>query len=716
MLAGRPRPLCRTKRRLRPGQQPTDWACVVADATGEVRARRRSTKGHRNARAPRNLLRSRSVRKPYECAVATANVTGHLLTFMHDGPVPRTGRSARRSGLRTLIRLRSLRQFLTLVVVFAVAPLALVSAGLLIAQARSETRTLEQALAANAHTLSLAVDREIASYETLLNTLAIAPSLHSGDLVDFHAYAQLVARRYDAVLISLFAADGRYLLNTGRPYGTALNSPVDLPPPAPNLTEPPEGDGTALRKAIAQGVRTNSNLFRSRVSGRLVFTVNLPVMKDGKPAYVLNIALDPKVVGQFVTRATDATGALLIVVDANNLLVGRWDGRAEMIGKPARPEFRELRAKSGQFIARSSTREGRSAVYAAHTSPTTGWTAIYGVHTDITFGGLEQRTWLIGAIAVGISLLLGAWLAYRYAKQITRSLDLLTDAAKGKASVYDDSSIPDFAAVHAALLRARAADSIAALEREKHIVARTRQAELEESARAKDHFIRTLSHELRNPLAAIRNATVLLRRGVPSEMPLAIVERQTAQLVRLVDDLMDVSRLSMGKLSLKKERFDLRVCIAESVEGVQHRLTQKRQLVEIQQPDEALEVVADASRIKQVLTNLLDNASKYSPPDTQMQVTLSRSGEVARVAVRDEGRGVDAADVERVFEPFVQLTGLRNESTEGLGLGLPIARHLIQQHGGNITLASAGPGKGTVVTVELPLAPASGAQDVGAAA
>ena len=287
---------------------------------------------------------------------------------------------------------------------------------------------------------------------------------------------------------------------------------------------------------------------------------------------------------------------MLVLVDGNNLIVGRWHGKGGAIGTPAHDAFRRLRAQSGNFIARTKTREGDAAVYAAHTSRVTGWTAVYGMRAAQT-GVLSQNIWALGAIAALVSLLLGGGLAYRYAKQITRSLELLTEAAAGKASVFTDSAIPEFAPVHAALLRARVADSIAAREREQHVIARTRQEELEESARAKDQFIRTLSHELRNPLGAICNATVLLRQGVPSEMPLAIVERQAAQLVRLVDDLMDVSRLSMGKLSLRKERLDLRVCVAESVESVQHRLTQRQQLVDIQQPEEAVEVIADASRI-----------------------------------------------------------------------------------------------------------------------
>ena len=626
---------------------------------------------------------------------------------MDDGRIPAEATAPRRwrapRPLRTLIRLRSLRQFLALLVVLAVAPLALVAAGLLLAQARSETRTLERALAVNAQTLSLAVDREIASYETLLTTLAISPDLQRGDLEKFHAYAREVAAKYDAVFIALFAADGRHLLNTSRPFGTKMLSPAELPDRGQNLEGPPAGDGTALRRALATGARTNSNLFRSRSADRVVFTVNHPVVQDGRIVYVLNIAIDPTIFGRLVERTAETGKALLVLVDGNNLIVGRWHGKEDATGTPVSRDFREARARAGTFVARSNTREGVPAIYAAHTSETTGWTAVYGMHTGST-GVLAQNIWAIGAVAASVSLLLGGVLAYRYARQITRSLGLLTQAAAGKASIYDDLAIPEFSSVHAALLRARAADSIAALEREQHVIARTRQEELEESARAKDHFIRTLSHELRNPLGAIRNATVLLRRGVPSEKPLAIVERQTAQLVRLVDDLMDVSRLSMGKLSLKKERIDLRMSIAESVEGVQHRLTQRLQLVDIRQPDEAVEVIADASRVKQVLMNLLDNASKYSPPETEIHVTLERDATTARVAVRDQGRGVDAADLERVFEPFVQLTTRRNEVTEGLGLGLPIARHLIQQHGGNITLASAGAEQGTVVTLELPLA------------
>jgi signal transduction histidine kinase len=425
-------------------------------------------------------------------------------------------------------------------------------------------------------------------------------------------------------------------------------------------------------------------------------------MRGGDLAYVLNMAVEPRHFGALVDKTSMSALARGTIIDGNGFIVSRWDERTDTIGQRAGAPYQAARARSGSFVTRGPSREGEATVFAAHTSAMTGWTAV-SAQLEAQPQLSAQNAWRIGAAAALGSLLLGIWLAARFAARITEAIHVLREVAVGRAAPGTINPVAEFVPVHDALARARMLDTVAAQERERLIIAQTREQELEEMARTKDQFIRTLSHELRNPLGAIRNATALLRRGAPMETPVAILERQTDQLMRLVSDLMDASRLALDKVSLDKARHDLRDLLVESVESVQHQFVQRHQACHLQSPARAIEVEVDASRIRQVLTNLLDNASKYSPEGSTVRVTMACHGLMARIEIHDEGVGLDAADLERVFEPFVQ-AGSRGEATAGLGLGLSIAQHLIRQHGGTITLASPGRGRGAVVTVELPLA------------
>jgi PAS domain S-box-containing protein len=235
-------------------------------------------------------------------------------------------------------------------------------------------------------------------------------------------------------------------------------------------------------------------------------------------------------------------------------------------------------------------------------------------------------------------------------------------------------------------------------------------AQLRDEDRRKSEFLAVLSHELRNPLAPIRNSIVLLDRAPPGSAPAAraraVLQRQTEHLARLVDDLLDVTRVARGKVQLDRARLDLREVVRQTCEDNHSLLDQARIHLQLDEPSAPVWVDADATRIAQVVGNLLQNAAKFTPAGGRVEVAVARRGELAAFTVRDSGVGIEPGDVDRLFEPFSQARQDLARTRGGLGLGLALARGLVQLHGGRITASSAGRGKGTAFEVTLPAAAA----------
>jgi PAS domain S-box-containing protein len=223
--------------------------------------------------------------------------------------------------------------------------------------------------------------------------------------------------------------------------------------------------------------------------------------------------------------------------------------------------------------------------------------------------------------------------------------------------------------------------------------------------RAKDEFLAMLGHELRNPLAPIQTALQLMRMRGHQAPEISVIERQTGHLVRLVDDLLDVSRITRGKVELRKDRIQLRSVVLAGAEMASPLLEQRHQRLDIDVPVEGLAVLGDQGRLAQVVANLLTNAAKYSEPATRITVSGDRSGQLVRLRVRDQGMGIPSDLVARIFDTFVQFPQALDRSLGGLGLGLTIVRSLVELHGGTVSVHSDGPGKGSEFAIELPLAP-----------
>jgi len=235
--------------------------------------------------------------------------------------------------------------------------------------------------------------------------------------------------------------------------------------------------------------------------------------------------------------------------------------------------------------------------------------------------------------------------------------------------------------------------------------------DLAEADRRKTEFLATLAHELRNPLAPIRNGLSVMRLG--GDNPAAVgkvremMERQVGHMVHLIDDLLDVARISGGKLELKRQRADLRAILASAVETSLPLIEAGQHALEVDVPDLPLLMDADATRIAQVVANLLNNAAKYTPARGHIRLSVRREGLEAVIAVSDTGVGIAGDALAGVFQMFNQIGRTVDRSQGGLGIGLSLVRRLVEMHGGSVVAESGGPNAGSVFTVRLPLAEVS---------
>jgi CheY-like chemotaxis protein/nitrogen-specific signal transduction histidine kinase len=228
----------------------------------------------------------------------------------------------------------------------------------------------------------------------------------------------------------------------------------------------------------------------------------------------------------------------------------------------------------------------------------------------------------------------------------------------------------------------------------------------------RNRFLAMLAHELRNPLAAIKHALHLLRRrrvtdGDPTaEQALRIAERQAQSQARLLDDLLDASRLVLGKIALRLEPTDLVTIVRQATDAAQIALQSRAQMLRMQVPDHAAVAMADPVRLEQIVSNLLGNAIKYTAPGGEITVAVSVEAQTARLTVTDTGIGIEPELLAHVFDLFRQGDASRARPGGGLGIGLTVVRHLVELHGGTIEARSAGRGRGSTFVMSLPRADA----------
>ena len=238
---------------------------------------------------------------------------------------------------------------------------------------------------------------------------------------------------------------------------------------------------------------------------------------------------------------------------------------------------------------------------------------------------------------------------------------------------------------------------------------RKRADGLAEANRHKEEFMAILSHELRSPLSPILNALNILRQMRTNDPIIEnagnIIDRQVGQMVRLVDDLLDISRITKGKLRLTKEKVDLRVVANRAAETARPLMEARKHEFSVSLPTQPLWVNADPARLEQVVVNLLNNAAKYTDTGGLIRMAVSREGDEAVIRVRDNGVGIAPELLHHVFDLFTQVDGSLGRSYGGLGIGLALARNLVEMQDGRLQARSDGLGKGSEFTVKLPVNP-----------
>lgn len=253
---------------------------------------------------------------------------------------------------------------------------------------------------------------------------------------------------------------------------------------------------------------------------------------------------------------------------------------------------------------------------------------------------------------------------------------------------------------------AELAEANAALQREISERKRAEEA-LRDVDRRKDEFLATLAHELRNPLAPIRNALEIMRLGAGDVSAMdrgrRVMERQVSHMVHLINDLMDISRITRGKIQIRKEPVDLAAAVEGAVEASRPLIDAAKHELSIVLPDEPIIVDADPTRLTQILLNLLNNAAKYTDPGGKIILSAAVEKDELVIRTRDNGIGIPSEILPHIFEIFSQADRSRDRSQGGLGVGLSLVRGLVELHGGTVAVYSEGPGKGSEFIVSLPL-------------
>jgi signal transduction histidine kinase len=560
-----------------------------------------------------------------------------------------------------------LKRHLLLLVLGALLPLLALAAALTLLLVREDRANTEQALLENARLLSAALDAELGRSIVGMQALSRRDSLRRGDLRTFYEEARDLRDSlglWDNVL--LLSPQGEHLLNLMRPFGTQL-------PPVPQR----EGPVTAART----GQPYISNALQGRVDTDWLMFMNYPVSIDDEVKYVLGVTMSFRYWSRWLS-AHAPQGFIASIVDRNYVVLARTEDVERLAGQPVQPWFRELLASRPGGAVRGQGLLDPDVVVAFHRSDLSGW-HINLLTSARVVDAPGRRSALALAVGVAIALAIAAALALWRAAALTRDINGVIGALQGDL--------------------------------------RAQNRELSEADRRKDEFLATLAHELRNPLAPIRTAAELLKRpdlpeGVGAQAR-DIIERQAQHMTRMVDDLLEVGRITRGELQLRKEKLELATAARWALEAVQPLFEQAGVALEADVPA-LLWLEADATRLVQIMVNLLGNAAKYTPRGGHAWLSARRAGGEIELRVRDDGIGIAAGEMPRLFRMFSHSKPALERAHSGLGIGLALVRGLVERHGGTIEARSDGAGRGAEFVVRLPAseAPAVASPSVPAAA
>ena len=577
-----------------------------------------------------------------------------------------------------MFRTIGLRWIAAALVFVTVAPLGVV-AGLSVQRAwRRQLSNVDNQNIATVRAISVAIDQYLEKTTAALDVLG---ELHALDAPDLEAFESLANRilPYQPQWSAILLADRTGKLLDGVPDSSTVAAAGDW-----------------ARAAAETRKTTVSSLFElPNVPGRFVI-VATPVVRRGVVTSVLGARVRSDGLTALLRQQQTAPNAIVALVDADNRIMARTQDEKDYVGTSATQAFIDIRSRMAQGAWRPTFRDGRPSYAAFSRSPVSGLTVGLALPAEDVDGPIRRILWMLGAAWVVVLTLgagLGLFLGQIIIKAMSRASSAAMALARGEAVAPPPSRIHEVNELGSALQRA--AETLQARNRER-----------DEASRLKDEFLMTISHELRTPLTAICGWARMLSTGQirDEQRPRAIdaIERNAQALQQLVDDLLDVSRIVAGKLRLEVQPLSLTDVVASAVEGIKPAADAKNIYVHTDLDRDAIALSGDPGRLQQVLWNLLSNAVKFTPNNGRIDIVCRRRGATVEMSVRDSGVGVEADFLPHVFERFRQGKGGTTRSFGGLGLGLSIVRHLVEQHGGTVTAENNNPPPGATFKVVLP--------------
>ncbi|MET0350883.1 MAG: sensor histidine kinase, partial [Rhizobacter sp.] len=591
-----------------------------------------------------------------------------------------------------------LRHYLVVLVTVAALPLVVFSFIALQQLRESERLALHSAALEATQSVAYQIDRDLSRAEATLSALAGSQALAARDWGAMSRHAS-IASTSPATWIVVFDAAGRQTMNSRVRPGDPL----------------PRGGAPENFKTLMLGTNVEiSGVFVGPNTGKQMMRIDLPVHLADGSRYLLTGVFEASYFNRLISERPLRASWIVGVFDQHGLTVARSHRAAEFVGKPGGAAILRAARDAPQGLVRTVTREGIALYDTFVRVPRTGWVVANGVPAAELEGTSDRALGLMAAgfvAAVLAGLAVASYLAWRLTSAFRQLADAMGVIGSGELPALPSTGLSDLDGLardvvrtHDRLRTEEAAREAAEADRESlYALERENRVRAEAENRAKDEFLAMLAHELRNPLSAVQGAvSAMARRASDTDVAFAreLIGRQTTHLTRLVDDLLEVNRVLRGKIVLRLEPLDWARVVTTAIDAfrVSGKLAD-RHITSVLAP---VWVRGDHARLEQMVGNLLANAVKFTLPGGHIRITLRAEEDRAVLSMSDDGVGMSAALLEKVFETFVQGPTSPDRSSGGLGIGLALVRQLTLDHHGTVTAHSAGDGEGATFTIVLP--------------
>jgi signal transduction histidine kinase/ActR/RegA family two-component response regulator len=578
----------------------------------------------------------------------------------------------------------TLRSHLIRLSILVVFPVALFGVGATLWIADRERDSFEEGARQRTLALLTAVDAELMGHALRLHVLAGSQNLHAGDLAGFRQEAaRILPEQEHWRNILLTTPDGDPLISE--------TTPSELPQFDPTVPAAPEGEVVIATPRLA-GVLRVGNL--ETYGDERLFSVRQPVRIGTRDAVLTALIRPSSILGLLTPQGLPANW-VGVVLDANQTIVARTLDHAGMLGRPAAESLRHALDGASEGWFQGTTIENLDVYTPFNRSASSGWTVALGIPAEYVENTLftSMLVLVLGLLGAIFIAMISAGL---YSKHIVAPIVSLASAAKAlgtgdEVRPLQQSRFREVRAVSQALITSGEA-------------IREREEKLRAADQAKNEFLAMLGHELRNPLASLAAAAqalgIKLLDAAAARESAGVISRQVDRMTRLVDDLLNVGRVVAGKVTLHLQPLDLGSATAQVIDNLRRASVFDGLVVETNVSP--VWISGDEMRIEQVLSNLLENAGKYTPPDGRVDIRVFEEDGNAVFEVTDTGVGLAPDILPRVFDLFSQGERTMDRKVSGLGIGLTLAKQLTEMHDGTISAESGGTDRGARFTLTFP--------------